>query len=472
MSDCLQWSAAEIARQIRAQAVTVSEVVEAHITRIEQVNPMINAVITPTFEQARQQAREADERIAQLGTDDLPPLFGVPVTIKDCWSVAGVRFTGGSSYHRDDIAEQDAEVVRRLKEAGAIILGKTNLPDMCWSGETVNPVFGRTNNPHNVNYSAGGSSGGEGAIIAAGGSPLGIGSDIAGSVRIPAAMNGCVSIKPTAGRVPSGDHFPAPPPRLQDWNSAGPMARRIEDLALALDVLSDTPLPDYRTIDLNGRRCLLYINGNIKVFPPVRKSVSETVAMAAGSLKSVGMDVIRDESLPIQELVFTYVYLMSQHGNAAFKTALGGGEKYKLWDEIQHIRKGQGRISASVLWFTQFIDLSAPTAHLFGRPTFERVEQCKRQMSEAMGAGGVILSPLLITPPPKHGWIYTIFTQIPYSNSINALGFPSVIVPVGYNARGLPMAVQVIARPDEDEVALAVAAQLEQQYGGWRMAQI
>lgn len=469
MSEILQMSAAEIARKIKAKSISVTETVETHIQRIKEVNPLINAVITPMFEQARQQAKEADAHITEHGTEELPPLFGVPVTIKDCWAVEGVRFTGGSSYHRDDIAESDAEVVRRFKEAGAIILGKTNLPDMCWSGETINPVFGRTNNPHNINYSAGGSSGGEGAIIAAGGSPLGIGSDIAGSVRIPAAMNGCVSLKPTAGRVPSHDHFPIPSEKIRSWNNAGPMARRIEDLALAMDVLSDTAMGDYREIDLSGRKCLVYLHSG-GVFPPVRKSVVETVSMAAGSLKKAGMDMQRDDSLALDELTILYLHLMSKHGNRGFKEALGGGKSYDLWEELTLIRKGQGRISASVLWFTTSIDVAAPAGHIFGNTTFKRLEEHKQQILDAMGEGGVILCPLLITPPPKHGWGYWLITQIPYSTPFNALGFPAAVIPSGYNKKGLPMAVQVVARPGEDEVALAVVAELERLYGGWKMA--
>jgi len=471
MSEILQMSAAEIVRQIKSKSITVIETVEAHIQRIEKVNPLINAVIIPLFEQARQQAKDADQHIAENGTEDLPPLYGVPVTIKDCWAVEGARFTGGSTYHRDDIADSDAEVVKRFKDAGAIIFGKTNLPDMCWSGETINPIFGRTNNPHNINYSAGGSSGGEGSIIAAGGSPLGIGSDIAGSVRLPAAMNGCVSLKPTAGRVPSHDHFPIASEKIRAWNTAGPMARRIEDLALAMDILSETPMQDHREIDLSGRKCLVYLHSG-GVFPPVRKSVVESVSLAAGSLKKAGMDMQRDDSLALDKLTILYLHLMSKHGNQAFKEVLGGGKSYDLWEEMNFVRKGQGRISASVLWFATSIDYAAPAAYIFGETSFKRLDDHKRQILDKMGEGGVILCPLIITSPPKHGWGYWLITQIPYTTPFNALGFPAVVLPVGYNKKGLPMAVQVVARPGEDDVALAVAAELERLYGGWKMAKL
>ncbi|MEO1163675.1 MAG: amidase [Chloroflexota bacterium] len=465
----LKLSASQIAQHIREGKVSVTDTVEQHIQRIQKVNPRINAVITPMYDTARQQAKDADTHIATHGTDDLPPLFGVPVTIKDSWGIEGVRFTGGSTYHADDIAEQDAQVVKRFKEAGAIILGKTNLPDMCWSGETVNPIFGRTNNPHNINHSAGGSSGGEGAIIAAGGSPLGIGSDIAGSVRIPAAMNGCVSLKPTHGRVPSHDHFPKPSDQHPDWNTAGPMARRIEDLALAMSVLSETPFADYREIDLANRRCVVYIHNGLV---PVRKEVVETVSTAMGTLKHAGMETVRDDTLPIRDMTFAYAHLMSKYGNDAFKTALGGGKKYSLWEEINYIRKGEGRISANVLNFTHSMDVFAPMAYLTGGTNFRKVDQYKQQLLSAMGEDGVLLCPIIITTPPKHGWVYTLITQVPYTTPFNLVGFPAVVLPIGYTKKGLPLAVQIVARPDEDETALAVAAELERVYGGWRMAKM
>lgn len=465
--DLLYLGAAEIARQIRNRELSPVTVVEAHIQRIEQVNPAINAMVTPLFEQTRAEAQTAQDHIAQHGTDDLPPLFGVPITIKDCWAVKDARFTGGSWYLRDNIAPDDAEAVRLLRAAGAIILGKTNLPDMCWTGEAVNPVFGQTNNPHNLKYSAGGSSGGEGAIIAAGGSPLGLGSDIAGSVRIPAAMNGCVALKPTSGRVPSEDHVPAISDPIGGWNTAGPLARRIEDLALALKVLSRTPVADYRQISLQGRTCRVSIqNGYI----PVREDVVKTVEMAMDTLGQAGMVTQRDDQLPIAFAAFAYLALMGRYGNTDFKRALGGGKPYNLLVEIGRHLCGKGRISARVLWFTTGIDLLGLIFKLLGFESFEKLELYKQALIDAMDTGGVILCPVLKTAPPRHGWTWGLLWQMPMTFMFNALGFPCAVVPVGYNEKGLPMAVQVVARPGEDEVALAVAAELERVHGGWQMA--
>lgn len=467
MDDILTISTAEIARRIKAKELTPIDAVEAHIRRIEQVNPTINAVVTPTFEQARKEAQAAQERIERDGTDDLPPLFGVPVTIKDCWAVKDVRFTGGSWHWRDYIADEDAESVQLLREAGAIILGKTNLPDMCWAGDSVNPIFGRTNNPRNNAYSAGGSSGGEGAIIAAGGSPLGLGSDIAGSVRIPAALNGCVSLKPTAGRVPSGDHVPEVTGEIGNWNTAGPMARRVEDLALAMSVLSRTPFADYTQIDLNGLSGTFYVhNGEI----PVHGDVEETVLIARRTLKQAGMTLKRDETLPFAPVLLLYMALMQQHGNISFRRALGGGTPYDLSDEIKRHLNGEGRISPVVMWFTEATDVLGWYSRLRGYKSFDQLQKCREEMLDKMG--DVILCPVFLRRPAKHGWTWLTIWHLPYTLMFNALGFPAAVVPIRYTPEGPPLVVQVVGRPDEDEKVLAVAAELERVHGGWKPIQV
>ncbi|MAU11654.1 MAG: hypothetical protein CL607_17650 [Anaerolineaceae bacterium] len=464
MPDLLRCSATELARLIRNRTVSPTDVVETHIRRIEQVNPSINAVITTLFDDARQTAQAYTEQIASQSTNDLPPLFGVPVTIKDCWAVAGARFTGGSLHHRDDIATHDAEAVQRLRGAGAIILGKTNLPDMCWNGETNNPVFGRTNNPHDGRFSAGGSSGGEGAIIAAGGSPLGLGSDVAGSVRLPAGMNGCVSLKPSDKRIPAEDHFPTLPPELDGWNTAGPMARRVEDLGLALSVLSRTPVTDYKTISLHDRRCTLFIdNGLFRVHPQVKQAV-ET---AGKTLASHGMVVERNDKLPVDKAQWVYFALMKKYGNPAFKAALSKGQPYRPLSAF--IRR---EISPGVLTFAAIIDVLGTVGRRIAGHTHADLDRYRAAVIKRMGDGGVIISPLITSLVPRHGWTYRIFNHVAYTPAFNALGFPVVVVPISTDKHGLPIAVQIAAAPGNDEVALAAASALEAAHLGWQLANI
>jgi Asp-tRNA(Asn)/Glu-tRNA(Gln) amidotransferase A subunit family amidase len=468
MDDILNLGAAELARRIRARDISPVDAVEAHIRRIEQVNSRINAVVVPLYEQARAQARQAAERLSGNGLDSLPLLFGVPMTIKDSFGIAGERFVSGSWHRRDAIADADAAPVAKLRQAGAIFLGKTNVPDMCWAGETMNPVFGRTRNPWDLRRMAGGSSGGEGAIIAAGGSPLGLGSDVAGSLRIPAAACGLVSLKPSAGRVPADGHIPAAPDALADWNTAGPMARRVEDLALALRVLSTTPVQDYQQIELKGRRVSVYIRNPMY---PVSGAVADTVAMAAGALRGAGMDVADEVPLPMIRAGFQFAGGFYQRGGPrAWRTALGGGQPFDYIEEIRAHLEKRGRISPEVLFFHTFMAGLGSLIALTPLARPEALERTRARFQQLMTPGGVILCPLLVTPPPRHGWTWWTGVSIPYTIMFNALGFPAVVVPVRWLKNHLPMVVQVVAQPGEDEVALAVAAELERVFGGWRMA--
>ncbi|MBK8295071.1 MAG: hypothetical protein IPK93_09980 [Solirubrobacterales bacterium] len=442
------------------------EIVDSHIARIEEVNPALNALVTPMFDQARQQAKAADQRIATQGSNDLPPLFGVPVTVKDCWPVAGVRFTAGSWFMRDNVADSDAEIVKRLKVAGAIILGKTNLPDMSWGFETINPVFGRTNNPRTPGRTVGGSSGGEGAMIAAGGSPLGFGSDIGGSLRNPAANNGCVSLKPSTGRVSTEGHVPVVDEAVRGFNVAGPLARRVEDLHLALSVLEGEPQSDLPPVA--GVACVVNVkNGPI----PVRKEVAETVTQAAGSLEAAGMAVTRNDSLPLDRLGFIYTALLRKFALTGIRKDLGGGSEYSTIRELLRGYTGTARISREALIVESYIRFGGRIGPLLGEDSFERLELHKDRILDAIG-DGVLLCPLLMTRPGRHGATYRPLTQIPYASPFNATGMPAAIVPVRWTKNGLPLAVQVVAREGADELVLSVAAELERVFGGWHMAEV
>ena len=208
MREWIYESAAAMAAAIRKKEISAHELVRACLERIEEVNPRLNAVVQVCAEQALEEARHADQALAR--GDVIGPLHGVPFTLKDAIETKGVICTGGTEGRAHYVPHQDAVVVKRLREAGAILLGKTNCPELGWAWEADNLIYGRTNNPYDLNLSPGGSSGGESAIIAAGGSPFGLGSDAGGSVRFPAHCTGIASIKPTSGRVPRTGHFPGP----------------------------------------------------------------------------------------------------------------------------------------------------------------------------------------------------------------------------------------------------------------------
>ena len=279
-------SAAAIARGIQDREFSALEMVKMHLDRIEALNPTLNAVVTLAAERATEEARAADQALVR--GENLGVLHGVPITIKDSIETAGILSTGGTEGLKSHVPATDAAVVVALREAGAIVLGKTNTPELTLSGETDNKLFGRTNNPYNPARSPGGSSGGAAAILAAGGSTLDLGSDVGGSIREPAHNCGIVGIKPTSGRLPGTGHIPASYGVLNSFAQIGPMARWIEDLALALPLLCRVDWLDSRVIpmpllspdavDIGGLRVATYVDNGASM---PSEDVADTVKEAA-----------------------------------------------------------------------------------------------------------------------------------------------------------------------------------------------
>jgi len=234
----LTLSASALARMIRERKVTSTEVVVAHIERIERVNPALNAVVKDRFAEARAEARAADERTKSADPADLPALHGVPCTIKESFALTGMPNTSGLVARRGVLADGDATTVARLRAAGAIPLGVTNVSELCMWMESANRVYGRTGNAYDPRRTAGGSSGGEGAIVGAGGVPFGLGADIGGSIRLPAFFNGVFGHKPTGGLVPGTGQYPIASNAALRYLSTGPIARRAEDLMPLLRILA------------------------------------------------------------------------------------------------------------------------------------------------------------------------------------------------------------------------------------------
>lgn len=287
---------AQLADLIRRRQVSSVDVVNACIARNEQVNPRLNAVVQLDGDRARESARAADQAMAR--GEVMGPLHGVPMTIKDSFDTAGMVSTGGTMGRKAFVPDHDATVVARLRGAGAILLGKTNTPELTWSWETRNPAYGRTNNPWSPDLSPGGSSGGAAAIIAACGSPFDIGSDTGGSIRVPSHFCGIAGIKPTSGRVPRTGHIVGAEGHLQSLTQPGPMARSIDDLALLLGVIAGpdwrdasvvpAPLGDPEKVELRGIRLALHVDNGLRAPSP---EVARVVKAAARALQDQGVEV-------------------------------------------------------------------------------------------------------------------------------------------------------------------------------------
>jgi amidase len=236
-ADLPRTTARELLQLLRRREVSARELLDVHVLHLEQCNDAVNAVVSLDVDRARVTARVVDQQLARGRL--VGPLHGLPMTVKDTFETAGLRTVAGATLLRDHVPSQDAVAVARLKDAGAVVFGKTNTPALASDWQTSNEVFGTTNNPWDTSRTAGGSSGGSAAALAAGMTPLELGSDIGGSIRMPSAMCGVVGHKPTFGIVPQRGHIPGPPGSLShpDLGVAGPLGRSVEDVALALDTL-------------------------------------------------------------------------------------------------------------------------------------------------------------------------------------------------------------------------------------------
>ena len=285
--------ATELAAKIRQKVLSPVEVVQAHLDRIEQLNSTLNAIVF-FAEDPLERAKEAEAAVMRGG--DLGPLHGVPYTLKDCIETTGMRMSLGSKIYNDYVSQQDAEVYTRLRNAGGILLGKTNMPEFALWWETDNEVFGKTRNPWNLDRTAGGSSGGEVAAIAAGLSPFGLGTDLGGSIRAPASLCGVVGIKPTLGRIP---YTGIQPQTLHRAIHVGPIARTVGDVALGMSILAGAddvdlytppvPVPDYSPLDVDLTQ--LKVGWSPTTGVPVEPEVQRSVAEAAAAMGELGMNV-------------------------------------------------------------------------------------------------------------------------------------------------------------------------------------
>lgn len=424
-------SAVELAYLIRRKEISAREVIEAHLRRIEQVNPKLNAVVAQAADEALTQAEKADAALAR--GEVMGALHGVPFTVKDWIDTAGLPCTGGELQYKNRIPARDASVVRQMRQAGAILLGKTNVL-------VQNEVYGRTNNPYNLNYSPCGSSSGEAAIIAAGGSPLGLGSDSGGSIRQPAHACGIAGLKPTTGRVPLTGHFPFISAMNDPRTVIGPLARSVEDLALALPILSRVdwqdasvipmPLADWRRVKIQGLRVAFYTHHAEAEPTPETATACRRAAQALGE-----NGALIEEKLPprIEE-----AYDITRQYWARVESEDG-----EEWVSSVHSR----------------LDGDEVARHLFLWDRFRRV------MITFMAEHDVILTPAAELPAQPHGQPEG---RIPYTLPYSLTGYPAVVIRCATSPEGMPIGVQVIARPWREDVALAVARLLEQSFGGWQ----
>jgi amidase len=461
VNSLLSLSATKQAALIRSRELSSVELIEAHLRHISVVNPCINAVVELLGDRALRQAHAADDALYR--GQSIGPLHGIPFSIKDSIEVKGTRCTAGTAGRATaPLSTADATLVARLRQAGAIPIAKTNLPDLLFAFESDNLLFGRTNNPYDLTRTCGGSSGGEAALIAACGSPMGLGSDCAGSVRLPAAFCGIAAIKPTSGRLPRTGHFPPSGGWIEALWQIGPMARQIEDLVLMMSLLTgpdgidsavaDVPFSALDERQLGGMRIAFHTNNGCC---PASQETAAVVRSAASALE---LDVtLAEEARPscVSDAYDLEMKLLGADGGDSLRdylTAIGSRRVHPLL----------------TIWLDK---LEAYRTDLAG---FQRYwaewDGYRAEIASFLRQYDAIVCPAYSQPALAHG-VSTEdanFRGFSYTMAYNLAGLPGAVVRCGESSSGLPIAVQILAKPWREDVALAIAARLEQCLGGWK----
>lgn len=466
--------AVELARRVRERAVSPVELTEAHIARIEAVNPHLNAVVAQRFEAALEEARAAEAQLMRGSPEELPPFFGVPCTIKELIAVRGMPHTAGVVARRSIVAAEDAPQVERLRRAGCIILGVTNVSEAGLWLETYNRIYGRTNNAHSVDHISGGSTGGEGAIIGAGGSPLGLGADIGGSIRNPCFFNGIFGHKPSGGLLPSRGHWPEAGPRRGRYCVTGPMGRSTRDLIALMEALSldddphrDLGRPRFRALTgLRPEEVTIHWfddNGIASPSDELRENLERTVLR----LEGIGFRTERFRPLKMPRAAEIWGAVISTSEEESVREILGNGAPIDLWREWLRLPLGRSNhffISLMMASLERVAKLTpGRTAKLIAM-----AQQMYAEIEARLGPRGVILCPPYPRAAPRHDGPLLSPFSFSYCGIWNALEMPATAVPTGFTEEGLPLGVQIVGLRFQDALTLWVGSALEQAQDAWR----
>lgn len=457
MNDLVFRSAAWLAAAIRNREISSRELIDAHLDHIARVNAPLNSVVRVLADEARREARAADEALAR--GEIKGPFHGVPMSVKDAWEVAGVPSTGGTLGRSSYIPPRDATVISRMRAAGAIPIAMTNLPELSFAFESDNLVHGRASNPYHLARTPGGSGGGGAAAIAAGMSPLEIGADLGGSIRWPSHCCGIAGIRATTGRGPMTGYFPPSFGWIRMYCEAGPMARAVEDLELALPLIAgadwidpsaqDVPLRDPRAVAIKGLRVALHTENGIM---PASADVAAVVKNAAKSLADAG--AIVEEKIPtgIDQCFNLFLAIATADAGEGLRAALamaGTTESHPL--------------------LTGFLAMANdPKSAAYFEGLLVAVDRYRSAMLGFMQNYDLIVCPVNALPAMEHGTSADLFPAFSYTVAHNLTGWPGATVRCGTSQEGLPIGVQCVARPWREDVALAAVKHLETALGGYQ----
>ncbi len=453
MDELLEQPVRHIASAITSGQATSKQITRTYLDRIEKVNPELNAVVSLQAETALKHADRAD--LALKSGETPGPLFGVPMTIKDSLDTFDMVTTWGTTGRKDFRPGKDATAVERLRNAGAILLGKTNTPEFTLSFQTDNRLFGRTNNPYAPDRTPGGSSGGAAALIAAHATPFDVGTDTGGSIRLPSHFCGIAGIKPTTGRVPcTGNALPSTG-LLAPFTQIGPMARKVDDLIYLLEIMQGpdnidphavpAPFFDPHDVNVSGLRIGFHTDNGIKT---PDKAIIESILLAIDILKSEGINAseVRPTGIEMAGFIFTRVF------------GADNGEMIEALIEDCRTETPSEKVQASLE--SRMTELSS---HEFAQ-VINLWHNFQSSMLSYFDDFDVLLCPVNAHTAIKHG-VTEDLTAYTYTSAFNLTGWPGAVVRAGTDESGLPIGIQILAAPFREDRCLAVAAWLEERLG-------
>ncbi|KAH8401889.1 hypothetical protein KR009_008528 [Drosophila setifemur] len=479
-------SATSLARKIRNQELSSVQVLESFIRRVKEVNPILNCVVDERYDLALKEAAEADALIksGQYSIEQLSkqkPFLGVPITTKDCISVKGMLHTSGLYERRDVRASQDADAMALMRKAGAIPFALTNVSEVCMWWESNNTVHGRTRNAYDTNRIVGGSSGGEGCIQSAAASAFGLGSDIGGSIRMPAFFNGIFGHKPSKLVVSNVGQFPAPFSAEQNtFLGLGPMSRYAEDLRPMLRIMAGEKaavLNLDKDVDLTKMKFFYQeSDGGGRLISAVDPDLTKAMKRVAQHLsEKFGTQQVKRIQLPqFRQSAAIWFANMRDDSGHGFAYQLGNLER-DINTYLELFKWFFGASKHTFIGLTTAIMDSNQCKH--GSPKYDHLvrkrNELRAELQKMLGDNGVLIYPTHPTVAPYHNEPIMRPINFAYTGIVNVLGFPATAVPLGkVGSEGLPLGVQIIANFNEDRLCLAVAEELERAFGGWAKPEV
>ncbi|XP_055853537.1 fatty-acid amide hydrolase 2-A-like [Episyrphus balteatus] len=469
----------DLVPKIRQRELKSEELVRAYVERIRAVNPILNAIVEDRCAGAIKDAQQVDQLIKTTPPEQLDalfgrhPLLGVPFTVKESCGLKGMSHVVGNEHRYLLHSENNGEAVELLRDAGCIPLLVSANPEFCQSWETTTKTHGRCNNPFDTRKTPGGSSGGEGALLGCGASPFGVGSDIAGSIRLPALFNGIFGHKPTGGLVSVTGHYPMSDDKLfRKYLQVGPMTRYARDLPLLLQIMSGSNADKLEfskpihTKDIN----IHYMIEEELTFTrwPVDSDFKVAILRAIKHFESNGM---KAKEVKIKDFTKSLEITLASAFDVETPSILNNPNKPNhpdnVWAELGKSLIGDSKYSFNGLFLEVLRGLNGLIPKDKVKYWLKEGDAIKAELTNLLGSEGVLLIPTFHRTAMSHNTSVFNLGGVPFLSIFNIIGFPATHIPMGLNSDGIPIGFQVVAAPYKDKLCIQIAAELEAAFGGW-----